>query len=165
MDRDIDVGEVQPLLREHGAARASTTNATHGNTTNPRASHSLVAHHFLPIPLLAALAMSSTAATAYFASATLLCKDPRHCEAGEISKYAGFIAVAISASNALGIMALGYLQKVATNRRLGLMLWMLCRSMCPVMLLVGGMNIFQVNVCSVGGQEVTELKSIKNEKI
>ncbi|KAI1778789.1 major facilitator superfamily domain-containing protein [Hypoxylon cercidicola] len=92
----------------------------------------------LPIALLSALAMASTAATAYFAYATLLCKDPNHCEDGETSRYAGFVAGATCVSNILGTSTLGYLQKKAvTHRKLGLLLWMLCRSMSAVMLLVG----------------------------
>lgn len=93
----------------------------------------------LPIALLAALAMASTAATAYFAFASLLCKDPLHCRSSETSKFAGFMAVATCIANILGMSALGHLQKVATmNCKFGLSLWMTIRSMSAVMLLVGG---------------------------
>ncbi|KAH7303237.1 hypothetical protein B0I35DRAFT_333669, partial [Stachybotrys elegans] len=92
----------------------------------------------LPIALVAALAMASTAATAYFAYATLLCKDPRHCSDTEMSRYAGFVAAVTCISNLLGILALGPLQSIAAaNRHLGLLIWMLCRPMSAVMLLLG----------------------------
>ncbi|KAI0455777.1 major facilitator superfamily domain-containing protein [Xylaria acuta] len=82
--------------------------------------------------------MASTAATSYFAFATLLCKDPQRCQGDETVKYAGFVAVATCTANILGMTSLGHLQKLsATNRRLGLLLWMVCRSMSAVVLLVG----------------------------
>ncbi|KAI0445783.1 major facilitator superfamily domain-containing protein [Xylaria telfairii] len=94
--------------------------------------------YVLPIALLAALAMASTAATSYFAFATLLCKDPQHCQGDETVKYAGFVAIATSTANILGMSSLGHLQKLSTtNRRLGLLLWMVCRSMSAVALLAG----------------------------
>ncbi|KAF1950198.1 hypothetical protein CC80DRAFT_520154 [Byssothecium circinans] len=92
----------------------------------------------LPVAMLAALAMASTAATAYFAYATLLCKDARHCEGDEMVKYASLVAATTCGANLLGLSALGFLRKlVTTNRKVGLMLWMLCRSMSAVMLLLG----------------------------
>lgn len=95
--------------------------------------------YVLPIALLAALAMASTAATSYFAFATLLCKDPQHCQGDETVKYAGFVAIATCTANILGMSSLGHLQKLSTtNRRLGLLLWMVCRSMSAVALLAGG---------------------------
>ena len=94
--------------------------------------------YFLPVSLFAALAMSSTAATAYFVYTILLCKDPRDCRDGETSRYAGAIAITTCISNILGLSTLGFLQKLATKRRLGLVFWMVCRSMNAVMLLVGG---------------------------
>ncbi|KAF2677299.1 hypothetical protein K458DRAFT_396191 [Lentithecium fluviatile CBS 122367] len=94
--------------------------------------------YFLPIALLAALAMSSTAATSYYAYATLMCHDPAQCEGAEKSRYAGTIAITTSVANIAGVMALGHLQKFSIrNSKLGLLLWMLTRSMSAVMLLVG----------------------------
>lgn len=92
----------------------------------------------LPLALLASLAMASTAATTLFAYAALLCKDSQHCGENETSRYAGFVAGATSISNIIGMAALGYLQKVAAKGRAGLVLWLVCRSMSIVMLLVGG---------------------------
>ncbi|KAF2795573.1 MFS general substrate transporter [Melanomma pulvis-pyrius CBS 109.77] len=92
----------------------------------------------LPIALLAALAMASTVATAHFTYATLLCKDAQHCEGDETTRYASLVAVTTCLANLLGLSALGFLRKVVTtNRKVGLMLWMLCRSMSAVMLLLG----------------------------
>lgn len=93
----------------------------------------------LPVALLVALAMASTSATAYFAYAALLCKDPRRCQSREAGRYAGFVAASTSIANVLGLCTLGYLQKLAiTHRKRGLLLWMMCRSMSAVMLLLGG---------------------------
>ncbi|PVI02649.1 hypothetical protein DM02DRAFT_474297, partial [Periconia macrospinosa] len=93
----------------------------------------------LPIALFAALAMASTAATAYFAYATLLCKDAHHCKGDETTRFVRLVAMAVCVSNLLGLSALGHLRKlVTTNRKLGLMFWILCRSLSVVTLLVGG---------------------------
>jgi hypothetical protein len=95
--------------------------------------------YLLPVALLAALAMSSTAATAYYAYAKLLCRDASNCHDKETSRYAGSVAVATAIANLLGIITLGYLQSLAaTNSRLALMAWLACRSMSAAMLLVGG---------------------------
>lgn len=94
---------------------------------------------FLPIALLAALGMSSTAATSYYAYATLICDNAAQCEKKEKSHFASAIATATLAANIIGIFVLGHLQKLATrNRRLALSLWLVTRSMSPVMLFIGG---------------------------
>lgn len=93
----------------------------------------------LPIALFTALAMASTAATAYYAYASILCRDPKNCEDMEISEYAKAVAGATFIANIIGLAALGYLQRLSnTNQKLGLLLWVLCRAMSPVMLLAGG---------------------------
>jgi hypothetical protein len=95
--------------------------------------------YLLPIALLAALAMSSTAATSYYAYATVICNNPAQCEGDEEYRYAGTIAITVSITNIAGMMALGHLQKLSTkNSKLSLLLWMLTRSMSAVMLVVGG---------------------------
>ncbi|RYO97159.1 hypothetical protein DL765_011328 [Monosporascus sp. GIB2] len=131
-DRTVYEQETTALLEDEpsdGNSRAHNATPT---------SQEFVPEYALPVALLAALAMASTSATAYFAYATLLCRDPRHCESGETSRYAGFVAAATCIANILGISALGYLQRLAaTSRKLGLLLWMLCRSMSAVMLLLG----------------------------
>lgn len=140
MDREppSDINETTALLHED---RNSTD---WGNNNDPFNYITLPKHHgapelFLPIALLAALAMASTAATAYFAYATLLCKDAQHCDSGETTKFISLVAIAVCFSNLLGLSALGYLRKlVTTNRKLGLMLWILCRSLSAVALLIGG---------------------------
>lgn len=135
MEHDATIYEEETTaLLENEAGHVASPELTAGPTEQEFASE-----YALPVALLAALAMASTSATAYFAYATLVCKDPQHCEGGETSRYAGFVAGATCIANILGMSALGYLQKLATtNRKLGLLLWMLCRSMSAVMLLVGG---------------------------
>jgi hypothetical protein len=111
-------------------------------TWTSRKSRQLPPHRVLPIAFLAALAMSSTAATGYYAYATLLCKDARHCDGDEAREYAKFVAATVSVSNILGMIALGPLQSISrVHRKLGLLLWLLTRSMSAVMLLVGGEDI------------------------
>lgn len=92
----------------------------------------------LPLALVAALAMSSTAATAYFAYATLLCSNATRCEEEESAEFARSIAFATSVANILGILALGPLQRLTRTRlKLGLLSWLAVRSMSAMMLLIG----------------------------
>lgn len=94
----------------------------------------------LPVALLAALAMSSTAATSYYAFTTLICRNPEWCEGHEKSRYAGSIAVTTSVANIAGVLALGHFQETSKNKsELSLVCWLLTRSMSAVMLLIGGM--------------------------
>ncbi|KAI0176005.1 major facilitator superfamily domain-containing protein [Hypoxylon sp. FL1284] len=97
----------------------------------------LVPEYVLPMALLVSLAMASTAATAFFAYATLLCKESQKCRDDETRRFAGFVAGATSISNIVGMLALGHLQKIASSGKSGLVLWMIARSMSVVMLLVG----------------------------
>ena len=134
----METTEIAPLLSnalydEHEDAQATFTHLNGSKSRYPQL------HHVLPIAFLAALAMSSTAATGYYAYATLLCKDARHCNGDEARTYKKFIATTISVSNVLGMIALGPLQKISrSHRKLGLLLWLLTRSMNAVMLLLGG---------------------------
>lgn len=92
----------------------------------------------LPLALFSALAMSSTSATAYFTYTILLCKDQTQCMGREINRFAGYVAVATAASNVIGMIALGPLQKITkTKLKLGLSLWIAVRSMSPIMLFLG----------------------------
>jgi hypothetical protein len=101
--------------------------------------NTIAPEYFLPIAFIAAVAMASTSATSYYAYATILCSDPRHCEGAETSRYASLVAISTCIANMLGMSALGYLQKlVILNQKRGMLLWMLCRSMSAVMLFVGG---------------------------
>ncbi|KAI0508613.1 major facilitator superfamily domain-containing protein [Xylaria bambusicola] len=126
-------GESTALLQEE----SQRENGTHQDDVN-QIKQDFAPQYVLPVALLAALAMASTAATAYFAFATLLCKDPRRCEGTETSNYAKAVAAATSSANILGTFALGYLQKLSTrNRKRGLLLWMICRSMSAVVLVIG----------------------------
>ncbi|KAF2276640.1 uncharacterized protein EI97DRAFT_397398 [Westerdykella ornata] len=124
-----DADEESPLIRDEILNPHSKSDSAHRDSTP---------EHVLPIALLASLAMASTAATSYYAYATLLCRDPAHCRGDEKSRYAGTVAVAVSAANVFGILALGHLQKLSvSNQKLGLLLWMGTRSMSAVMLLLG----------------------------
>lgn len=129
-----------PNRLELGCANEATALLTiNGARTVKDCSDEFPTKRVLPIALLAALAMASTAATAYYAYASILCRDPKNCEDMEISEYAKAVAGATFVANTLGLAALGYLQKLSnTNRKLGLVLWVLCRAMSPVMLLAGG---------------------------
>lgn len=128
--------EAAPLLPQE----ASALNAPKADDEVVETTRKLV----LPVALLAALAMSSTAATSYFAYATLLCKDPAHCEGNEKSRYAGTVAITAAVANIMGMMALGHLQKISMrNSKLSLLLWMITRSMSAVMLLLGGQSSSQ----------------------
>lgn len=129
----LAVEETEPLLQNDVAPASITEDGR--DQSRPE--------YFLPISLLAALAMSSTAATSFYAYATLMCSDPAHCQGNEKSRYAGTIAVTASIANIGGILALGHLQKIgASNSRIGLLTWMLTRSMSAVMLLVGGQYFY-----------------------
>ncbi|KAI0886473.1 major facilitator superfamily domain-containing protein [Annulohypoxylon maeteangense] len=136
--------ESAALLGNSHAGISSPTSSLHSfptpaetRTGSGNVKGDIVPERVLPIALLASLAMASTAATALFAYATLLCKDPQHCRDDETRRYSSFAAGAISISNIVGMLALGYLQKAAAKGKLGLMLWMVARSMSVVMLLVG----------------------------
>lgn len=133
--------ETSPLLGDDQHRRSSN-----GDQSNPHPNPQVKGDKFspeyiLPIALLSALAMSSTAATAFYAYATLLCRDPKHCDGREVGRYSMFVATATTLSNVLGLLALGYFQKlVILNRKLGLLLWILCRSCSAVALLLGGVS-------------------------
>lgn len=81
-----------------------------GNNTGASEEASVSPGHVLPIALLAALAMVSTSATAYFAYGTLICRDPTDCKGNETNNYSGLVAIVTCTSNILGMLALGWLQ-------------------------------------------------------
>jgi hypothetical protein len=129
--------------RHNSETTALLQNATNDPNTEHHTSlppkNAVAPEYFLPIAFIAAVAMASTSVTSYYAYATILCSDPRHCEGAETSRYASLVAISTCIANMLGMSALGYLQKlVISNQKRGLLLWMLCRSMSAVMLFVGG---------------------------
>lgn len=134
----------KPKMATH--SRHSTDEASpllHDDAENPlkaiRVQNDCEPTYFLPIALLAALAMSSTAATSYYAYATLICADPRHCTGREQSRYAGTIAITTSVANVCGILVIGHVQSFSKRSAwLGLVGWLLARSLSAVMLLIGG---------------------------
>lgn len=92
----------------------------------------------LPLAFLAALGMAATAATSIFAYASLLCKEPTHCQKSEQSRYAKSVALAVTIANVCGLLVLGSLEKLSRNhRKVGLALWVICRSLSVVVLAVG----------------------------
>ncbi|KAF2729066.1 MFS general substrate transporter [Polyplosphaeria fusca] len=104
----------------------------------PRDVSRIAPNRVLPVPLIAALAMASSAATAYFAYATLLCKDATKCQNEEFRSYAGSVAAATAVANLLGVATTGTLQALLTrHQQFGLLLWLGVRSMSTVMLLLG----------------------------
>jgi len=112
----METTEITPLLsnasyEEHEGAQATFTHQNGSKLRYPQP------HHVLLIAFLAALAISSTAATGYYAYATLLCKDARHCNGDEARTYKKFIAATISISNVPGMIALGPLQKISRSHR------------------------------------------------
>jgi len=110
-------------------------------TLNNSHSQKLTVNPFsvLPIAFLTALGMAATATTSIYAYASLLCKNPTHCQKSERNLYAGSVALAVSIANLCSLLALGPLEKLSrTHRKLGLVLWILCRSMSVVMLALGG---------------------------
>lgn len=106
---------------------------------------SISAFRILPLALFAALAMAATAATTIFTYASLLCKNPTHCQASERNRYAGAVAVATSSANIGGLLVLGTLERLSKrNHKAGLMLWFSLRSMSVMMLAVGCMHYYFV---------------------
>jgi hypothetical protein len=104
----------------------------------------------LPVALFAALAMASTAATALYAYGTLLCKDPIHCKDSERNAYAGAVALATFLANLCGLLLLGFLEKLSRrNRKAGLALWVIGRSMSVIVLALGGTKRFLRHVRKV----------------
>jgi hypothetical protein len=129
--------EETALLSTHRDAGFSQSILQPSKNSNPSP------RRVLPIAFSVALAMSSSAATAYYAYATLLCKDSSHCKGDETSKYAQFIAATTSVSNLLGMILLGPLQALMNKNPIyGLILWQLTRSISPIMLLTGGEESF-----------------------
>lgn len=126
-----------------GAHETAALLTAGGNVVEiPRESFSeadLTAMRALPVALLAALAMAFTAATSYFAYASLLCDDPKDCSGDESGRFAGLVAAATWGANIVGMSALGILQRlVIDNYKRGMLIWVACRSMSVLVLLFGG---------------------------
>ncbi|KAH6657441.1 hypothetical protein BKA67DRAFT_532652 [Truncatella angustata] len=83
----------------------------------------------LPLAFTVAFAIAATSATTIFAYASILCKDPAHCEHGEKQRYAGVVALATTVANVFGVIAVGFLQQwTKSHPKLGLYLWLACRA-------------------------------------
>lgn len=92
----------------------------------------------LPLALLAALAVATTAATSIYAYAELLCQDPTQCEGREQNKYARVVAVAALIANLSGLLVLGPLEGISrSNHTVGLALWFILRLLSVVFLATG----------------------------
>ena len=93
----------------------------------------------LPIPFLAAVGVAGVAATTVFAYAVLLCKNPTECENDERTAYSTTVAAASLIGNVAALIMLGPMEKlIAKDKRMGLVLWLVFRSMSIVVLALGG---------------------------
>lgn len=86
--------------------------------------------------------MAATAATSVFAYAFLLCDIPTECKNSERSSYAGVVATAICIANVCGLLVLGSMENLSKrNHKIGILLWLLCRSLSIVVLALGGSSL------------------------
>ena len=93
----------------------------------------------LPVPFLAAVGVAATAATTVYAYAVLLCRDPTRCQSHEQTAYATVVATASLIGNVSALAILGPMEKlVSKNKKIGLVLWLIFRSMSVVVLAIGG---------------------------
>lgn len=110
----------------------------HEELSNGSASIFAVAK-FVPFALFASLAIAATSATTVFAYASLICRDPTHCQNTESSDYAAAVAFAVFLSNVAGTFALGPLGQLVTRYRAGAMwVWVVCRAASVAVLALGG---------------------------
>lgn len=92
----------------------------------------------LPISLFAALAMAATGASQVYTYATLLCRDPQHCQATEQHNFSGVVAAATSVANMCSLLALGSFEKVSRQScKHGLVIWLVVRTMSVGALALG----------------------------
>ncbi|KAH8723044.1 major facilitator superfamily domain-containing protein [Phaeosphaeriaceae sp. PMI808] len=92
----------------------------------------------IPFALLASLAIAVTSATMVFAYASLICRDPAHCQDAESSDYAASVAVAVFLANVAGTFALGPLGQLVTKYRAAAMwVWIICRALSVAVLALG----------------------------
>ena len=123
--------------QDNGEAISSTSDTASDASVTDSSQISPLA--VLPLALLAALAIAATAATTIFAYATLLCRDPTHCQDAEQNLYAGAVAVATIVANMSALVVLGPLEKLSKiNGKAGLILWLVCRTMSVTVLAFGG---------------------------
>jgi hypothetical protein len=109
------------------------------------------ATNIIPFALLASLAIAVTSATTVFAYASLICRDPTHCQNAESSDYAAAVAVATFLANLAGTFALGPLGRLITKYRLGaLWVWIICRASSVAVLALGGMYWNHTQICRYG---------------
>ena len=144
--------ETARLLNEQDASASSYHSATADPTQaqQPRAwLENAPQILIVPIALLTALGMAATAASTVFAYAKLLCKDPTHCKDSERNAYAGSVAIASMIANGCALLALGPLERSFRKARiLGLLLWIVLRSMSVVALALGG-KFFEIESTSL----------------
>ncbi|KAL6788091.1 hypothetical protein J3E68DRAFT_444741 [Trichoderma sp. SZMC 28012] len=112
----------------------------------------------LPVPLLCSVALHMTAAPTIWVYAYLFCEHPEQCRDEEKRQYAGSVAAATAAANAVGLLALGYLARmVHWDARVGLMAWLLCRGLGVLGLELG--VYLRSFTCALGGQILQGLAS------
>ncbi|GIK07510.1 hypothetical protein Aspvir_003176 [Aspergillus viridinutans] len=92
----------------------------------------------VPVSFLASSALHMTAASSVWAVASLFCEDPDHCQGEETRRYAASVATATALANAAGLLTLGYMKRVVHwDVRAGLVIWLLCRAVGVLGIVVG----------------------------
>jgi hypothetical protein len=128
---DAGLEETTSLLNRHEGAHGETPDGVVNAST---------AAKVIPFALLASLAIAVTSATTVFAYASLICRDPAHCQGAESSDYAAAVAVAVFLANIAGTFALGPLGQLVTRHQAGAMwVWIIFRAASVVVLALGGM--------------------------
>ncbi|KAH6666333.1 hypothetical protein B0J14DRAFT_201165 [Halenospora varia] len=139
----IEASEGTALLGEESPSTGTTRNDENSHYEGP-AQHkgnfpvSVSPVRLLPIALFAALAMAATAATQVYTYATLLCRDPQHCEAVEQHNFAGAVAATTSVANICSLLALGSFERASRrSHKKGLATWLIVRAMSVGALALG----------------------------
>ncbi|GFF53788.1 hypothetical protein IFM51744_08194 [Aspergillus udagawae] len=92
----------------------------------------------VPVSFLASSALHMTAASSVWAVASLFCEDADHCQGEETRRYAASVATATALANAAGLLTLGYMKRVVHwDVRVGLVIWLLCRAVGALGVVVG----------------------------
>jgi hypothetical protein len=74
--------------------------------------------------------MAATGASQVYTYATLLYRDPQHCQAAEQHNFSSVVAAATSVANMCSLLALGSFEKVSRRScKQGLVIWLVVRTM------------------------------------
>ena len=144
---DHVVNESRGLLNNHAQDEGSSGYGIQAATPaiSPYVARGFAPELVLPIPFLAAVGVAATAATTVFAYAVLLCKDPTRCESDERAAYSTTVVTASLIGNVAALLMLGPMEKlVAKDKRSGLLVWLVFRSMSIIVLALGGRPSFNL---------------------